>query len=635
MRSATYPRLHHRALLEQVLLALLLGFTAFFSITLVLVLGFQVLYLGRIYPGVSVAGVDVGGLSPDDAATRITREVHYPQTGRILLQGRDQSWMVSPSNVGLFLDPENSARQAFAVGRQDGLFQRLSDQYNTWYYGQTLPPTFLFDQRMAYSYLAGLAEQINQPVVETSITIEGTDVLVHPGQSGYRLDIPATLVTLSTQMQTLQDGVVSLSIVENQPAIVDVSEQAELARRILSQPLTLRMPDGQPDQQGPWSFSPEDLATMLTFERINQDDGSARYQVAIRTQTLRSYLANLAENTETAPENARFIFNDDTRQLDLLEPAVIGRSLDIEQSITAIQEKMVQGDHEIPLEFTFTPPPVTDEFTAEQLGITGLLHAETSYFYGSSADRIQNITIAAASFHGLLVAPGETFSMAKALGDISLDNGYAEALIILGGQTIQGVGGGVCQVSTTLFRTAFFSGFPIVERNAHAYRVSYYEKVAGNRVDAQLAGLDAAVFVPLVDFKFTNDTPYWLLMETYVNPSNSSITWKFYSSSDGRQVEWQSSGVQNIVEAPEPEYKEDPELASGEVRQVDWAADGADVTIDRTVLRDGAVYLKDTFQTHYQPWQAVYEYGPGTEGMPPEPTPQDGSGSDVPPDSVP
>ncbi|NMB91212.1 MAG: hypothetical protein GYA17_22855, partial [Chloroflexi bacterium] len=607
MRSATYPRLHHRALLEQVLLALLLGFTAFFSITLVLVLGFQVLYLGRIYPGVSVAGVDVGGLSPDDAATRITREVHYPQTGRILLQGRDQSWMVSPSNVGLFLDPENSARQAFAVGRQDGLFQRLSDQYNTWYYGQTLPPTFLFDQRMAYSYLAGLAEQINQPVVETSITIEGTDVLVHPGQSGYRLDIPATLVTLSTQMQTLQDGVVSLSIVENQPAIVDVSEQAELARRILSQPLTLRMPDGQPDQQGPWSFSPEDLATMLTFERINQDDGSARYQVAIRTQTLRSYLANLAENTETAPENARFIFNDDTRQLDLLEPAVIGRSLDIEQSITAIQEKMVQGDHEIPLEFTFTPPPVTDEFTAEQLGITGLLHAETSYFYGSSADRIQNITIAAASFHGLLVAPGETFSMAKALGDISLDNGYAEALIILGGQTIQGVGGGVCQVSTTLFRTAFFSGFPIVERNAHAYRVSYYEKVAGNRVDAQLAGLDAAVFVPLVDFKFTNDTPYWLLMETYVNPSNSSITWKFYSSSDGRQVEWQSSGVQNIVEAPEPEYKEDPELASGEVRQVDWAADGADVTIDRTVLRDGAVYLKDTFQTHYQPWQAVYE----------------------------
>ena len=133
----------------------------------------------------------------------------------------------------------------------------------------------------------------------------------------------------------------------------------------------------------------------------------------------------------------------------------------------------------------------------------------------SSKERVQNINAASAKFHGLLVAPGETFSMAAALGDITLDNGYAEALIIVGGPTIKGVGGGVCQVSTTLFRNAFFAGFPILERYAHAYRVGYYEQNA-NGHDPDLAGLDATVFVPLVDFKFANDTPYWLLMETYV-----------------------------------------------------------------------------------------------------------------------
>jgi len=108
--------------------------------------------------------------------------------------------------------------------------------------------------------------------------------------------------------------------------------------------------------------------------------------------------------------------------------------------------------------------------------------------------------------------------MAQAMGEVSLNNGYAEELIIYNGQTIQGVGGGVCQVSTTLFRTAFFSGFPIAERHPHAYRVKYYEKESGNRLNNRLAGLDATVYVPLVDLKFINDTPYWLLMETYVSP---------------------------------------------------------------------------------------------------------------------
>jgi vancomycin resistance protein YoaR len=226
---------------------------------------------------------------------------------------------------------------------------------------------------------------------------------------------------------------------------------------------------------------------------------------------------------------------------------------------------------------------------------------------------VQNIQAAAASFHGLLIAPGETFSMASQLTDISLENGYAEAAIIVGGRTVKGVGGGVCQVSTTLFRAAFFGGFPVVERHAHAYRVYYYEKVAGNRIDTSLAGLDATVYVPLVDFKFTNDTPYWLLMETYVTPSNSSITWKFYSTSDGRTVDWTTTGPINRTPPPDPQYIENPDLAEGEINQVDWEAEGADVNVTRTVYRDGAVYFQDYFNTHYQPWRAVYEYGPGTD----------------------
>jgi vancomycin resistance protein YoaR len=201
--------------------------------------------------------------------------------------------------------------------------------------------------------------------------------------------------------------------------------------------------------------------------------------------------------------------------------------------------------------------------------------------------------------------------MASAMKDVTLDNGYTEALIIFGNQTIKGVGGGVCQVSTTLFRTAFFSGFPITERYAHAYRVGYYEQTASGASDPNLAGLDATVFIPVVDLKFTNDTPYWLLMETYV--TDSSITWKFYSTKDGRSVEWHNGGLQNVVPAPKPLYKENPALQKGDMKQVDWSADGADINVSRTVYKDGQIYFQDEFNTHYAPWQAVWEYGPGTK----------------------
>jgi vancomycin resistance protein YoaR len=175
------------------------------------------------------------------------------------------------------------------------------------------------------------------------------------------------------------------------------------------------------------------------------------------------------------------------------------------------------------------------------------------------------------------------------------------------------VGGGVCQVSTTLFRTVFFGGYPIVERYSHAYRVSYYEMTASGSVDSSMAGMDATVYFPLVDFKFTNDTPYWILMETYVDVGARTLTWKFYSTSDGRSVTWETTGVTNVVSAPEPVFEVNNELRKNEMKQVDWAANGADVTVTRTVWRNGSVLFQDNISTHYEPWQAICQYGPDSK----------------------
>jgi len=606
-------------IIPQLIVAGVAGFILFIF-TLIGISGlYQFNYAGKIFPGVTVAGVDVSGLAPIDAAAKMVQTLTYPYSGRLVFRDGERIWVATPTQLGMLFDPGASANIAYALGRNGGLFRSLNDQLNARQMGVDVPPVVVFDQRAAYQYLQTLSTEINQPVQEAHLEVSGTQVIAAPGQTGRALNIEATLLKVSAQLQSFRDGEVLLAVDEVQPEVMDVTPQVEQARRLLSNSLTLTLPDAVEGDPGPWVIEPAALAQLLIIQRVRTEVG-VQFQLALDTQKIEKYVDNISGDVNRDPTNARFTFNDETRQLDLIQPAVIGRAVKIGESVDAINTGALSGETSIALKLDIKTPAVTSDATAASLGITENIYTYTSFFRGSGAARMQNIQTAAAQFHGLLIAPGQTFSMGQIMGDVSLDNGYAEALIIYGGRTIKGVGGGVCQVSSTLFRTAFFAGFPIVERHPHAYRVLYYEQVKGG-IDPNLAGLDATVYFPLVDFKFTNDTPYWLLMETYFSPKTQTLTWKFYSTSDGRTVEWNTTGLQNVVEAPEPVYTENPDLPLGEVKQVDYAAAGADVTVTRTVFRDGAVYLSDIFKTSYEPWQEKWEYGPGTEGMPPSPEP--------------
>ncbi len=613
-----YPKSDPETLIRQAVAALAGGVLLFLMLCIFLVGAFEVRYAGRIYPGVYLGNTAVGGLRPAEAAARLEARFTYPSEGRITLRDGARRWVFAPRDLGLLLDAESSARNAYRWGRKGGPLARLRAQWRAWQAGISLPPVLVFDGRIAHNALQLLAGEIDRPVREAQLQIRGLEVEAVPGQVGRQVDIPATLENIRPLVENLHSAALPLVVRETPPAVLDASEQAEVARRILSAPLRLRVPDAQEEDPGPWEFSPEEVAQHLTIERVETPEGAARFQVGLETDFLRPLLEEAAASLERPPRNARFYFDDDTRQLVLIQDAAIGRRLLMTETLQSLNEKLTAGEHDIPLVFDYTLPQVGNDVSAEDLGITELVSAHTTYFYGSSAGRIHNIQTAAARFHGLFVPPGAVFSMGEALGDVSLDTGYAEALIIYGDRTIKGVGGGVCQVSTTLFRTVFFGGYPVVERHPHAYRVYYYEQTYSGSVNPRLAGLDATVYVPVVDFKFENDTPYWLLMETYVNPAARTLTWKFYSTSDGRRVEWDTTGPVNRVEPPEPLYEENPELAKGETRQVDWAAEGADVTVTRTVYRDGQVYFRDEFFTHYLPWRAVCQYGPGTKGMPPK-----------------
>lgn len=601
--------------LLQIALALPLSLLVFSLFLLAALIGFEINYAGRIFPGVYVHQEDLSGMTLEEASARLAEVLPYTYEGDLQLTYDGQVWEAQPIDLGYLIDPGASAQKAYEVGRGNWIVNNWIERGRAWFEGIHLSPIAFFDQRAAVGYLQNIAESIDLPVKEAALEIQNSDVIVRPGQIGRTVDILGTLSSLTPTVTAMESGEISLVVDTFTPEILDVNSQAELARQILSEPLVLTAPDGE-DQEETWEISPEELAKMLMITRVRgEEEGNAEFQIAINQDLFRIYLESLGPGLRIEPVNARFIFNDDTRELEVIEPAVIGRKLDVDASITSINDALISGEHRIGLTFESIDPEVTDEMTGEELGIVELVEDQTTYFYGSDAARIQNIKTAAAEFHGLLVPPGATFSMADALGNISLENGYAEALIIYGGQTIQGVGGGVCQVSTTLFRTAFFAGFPIVERHPHAYRVGYYEMEYGGSRDSNWAGFDATVYVPIVDFKFTNDTDHWLLMETYIY-GNVSLTWKFYSTDDGRTVDWRTTGPTNIVEAPEPLYRENPDLEKGEIKQVDYEADGADINITRTVYKGDKVHFSDSFFTRFRPWQAVFEYGPGTEDIP-------------------
>lgn len=237
------------------------------------------------------------------------------------------------------------------------------------------------------------------------------------------------------------------------------------------------------------------------------------------------------------------------------------------------------------------------------LGIEGLIGEGVSNYRNSINSRIHNIILAASKFNGLIIPKDSVFSFNANIGEISSQTGYQQAYIINRGKTELGDGGGVCQVSTTLFRAALNTGLPINERTAHAYRVSYYES------DSK-PGFDATIFYPNIDLKFKNDTPAAILIETEIDKVNKILKFKLYGRSDERKVVISPITIWDIKPAPPPIYQDDASLNAGIIKQIDFSASGAKVKYQYQVYeRDGKIKLNNTIMSTYRPWQAIYLRG--------------------------
>jgi vancomycin resistance protein YoaR len=553
----------------------------------------------RVIPGVYVWDVDVGGLDRDQAIARLSTAFYYPGDRHPVLWYGERIWPVDPADLGMQLDAAATVDAALAIGHRGELVDQLREQLSVLVDSRLVTPVFTFDHGAGTMFISKIAQEVNQPLRNASLSLgEDLSVEVVPGRGGREVDGAATLQALGARLEQMGGGAVDLVVRETEPLLTDLGAVQAQVQRILGGPVALTAPDTEP-----WTIEPATLASWLILRPISGDDGKVTLSVTLDPVQASALAQEISSQVERLPTDARFRFDDATGTLIPVVDSVPGQTLDITATVSLIETAANSDQRTVPLPLTPVRPALSTE-DGPQLGIVELIGEGITSFAGSSASRVQNIVVGASQFDGVIVAPGETFSFNHYLGEVTAEKGYEEGIIIWGNTTRADVGGGLCQVSSTAFRAAFWAGLPIAERWAHSFRVSYYEPPVG---------LDATIYSPEVDLKWVNDTGHHILIQTYVDRVNNTLTFRYYGTNPGRAVEMDGPYESNPVPHGPPVYRDDPTLSKGETKQIEWAKDGLDVTIVRIIKEDGVEVQRETFFSRYLPWQAVFLVGTKTE----------------------
>lgn len=577
---------------------------AFSTIILFIYLLFLTYYQDRFFPGVKIAGVDLGGKTPALAYQIINSKFQERVDTPLQITYQDQNYNLKFTETKPQTDLRAKITTAYSLGRSGSFLENLRGQFQALLFDQSFP------LQVAYDNEPSLKNQINQierwvkkEAVNAQLT-PGENITITPSKIGQDLDREAFLQQITSYLALESKTPVSPPIAVTEPQFsTALAQRAKTAlESVKTSPIILRFEDKS------WTIDQATLFTLLEFNPAKSVSASPVSFVSpqvsdqgslLDTQKIGLYLQDIAKTIDRPVQDAKFKFDPGTKRVREFQPEAEGRKLDTEATAELVTKALAGNSRDITLPVKVTKPKIAAS-SINSFGIQELLGEGVSYFTGSIENRIYNIGLAASRINGTLLPPGETFSFNNVVGEISGASGYKQAYVIKSGRTVLDDGGGVCQVSTTLFRSVLNAGLPVVARTAHAYRVGYYEQ-------GFPPGLDATVFSPIVDFKFKNDTAAHILIQAIV--SGTTLTVDIYGTSDGRIAKLSTPKVTNQTPPPPELRQDDPELPKGVVKQVDWSAWGANVSFNRTVTRGGETLISETFRSNFKPWQAIYLVG--------------------------
>jgi vancomycin resistance protein YoaR len=540
----------------------------------------------KIADGVRIDGIDVGGMEATHARALLEARSAALAQKPVVFAAGGKRFAIRPIELGV--EPDWQAAVADAQRQGDGFgpiqgFKRLDVQF---FGADVTPPITVLHGALEYE-LGRIAQAVNRPARSAALVRRGLRILVVPARPGRVLDHAAAEQTLVQELASLSrpGAPVPLPLTTQQPRLraAALARAARQARVALSAPVTLEL--------GPTRW----LVPRYRLAEILELPSGGRTALRIGGPAAVAWLKRLGARVERSPRDATFAVDGPHVRV---VPAQPGLQLDVNATVDAVLQAALRRRPALRVARlpVVTQPAKLSTARARTMGITGLVSSYTT-IYGGVPNRIHNVQLVAHLVDDKLIAPGETFSFNKTTGERNAAKGFLVAPVIVNGELTTGLGGGVCQVSTTVFNAAFEAGVKITARTNHALYISHYPQ-----------GRDATVDYPDVDLKFVNDTGHWLLLRTFVG--SDALTVSLYGTPTGRKV---VSSTAPLVVLGKPPVKKtvDPTLKPGETVIDDPGESAMSTSVTRDVYtKDGKLLYHDVWYSHYVASPELVRVGP-------------------------
>jgi len=521
--------------------------------------------------GTRVAGIDVGGMSQAQARAMLARRAAALAKTPVTFVAGDRRWQITPYALGVGANWTAAVRSAAADGGGSTIargWRRLALRVSS---SDTVPGTHAYAAAVSYE-LDRLASAIDRPDQEPRLVRHGLRVTLVPGTPGRQLVRAQAAGVIVQALAGFDRHVVRLPVRVTSPAVTErqLVPAMHAARRAVARPLTLAFKERR------WHLSRWQVAAMLRLPT-----GGAT-TLAIGGPAADAYFRRLDRKVSRPPRDADWDVSSSGVRVVPAEP---GFGLDVPRTAAALLTAARRPKDRVVNAVVGVTPPKRTTASALAMGITGVVGSYET-IYGGIANRIHNVQLVAHLVDHKLIAPGTTFSFNRATGARTAARGFLDAPVIINGELQTGLGGGVCQVSTTVFNAAYEAGLPITARTNHALYISHYP-----------LGRDATVDYPDVDLKFVNDTGHWLLLRTFVG--SSSLVVALYGTPQHRRVVTDTAPLRVI--APQALVRQpDPQLEPGTTAIADPGMPAQSTSVRRRVYSAHGKLLSD------QTWYSSY-----------------------------
>lgn len=562
-------------------------FTAAFFAGAFAFIVYHLAYADKVIPGIKVDDLNIGGMTSEELKSALTKRFSAGNV-KVTMSYQGKSFEISDKDLSLSYRLDTTSSKIMKLGRSGDFIVDTKDKLAALFKGIKVKPDYKLDSGKLNQELSAIEGLVNVQSQDPGIVLENGELVVTKAVTGKVLQTSAVRIVVFSAIDNGESLKAELPVKDIQPENTE-QELAllkdQVAKIIGTSPLVVF-------QEKKWIYSKQDLLALLAYKK----DSKGKVVISADKIKVLKIAHDLASVTNVEPRGEVTKTNAD-RVLDF-KVKTTGKTLDAEKFRKDFSQALLGDSKKVELQMVATTAPEG----VKNYGIYALLGEGVSYFHDSIPNRIHNLTLASERASGILIAPGETFSFNKSVGKVDNTTGYKPAYVIENGRTVLGDGGGVCQASTTFFRAALNAGLPIIKRTAHAYRVHYYEEKAE-------LGQDATVYAPSVDLQFKNDTPGYILIQADWDLAEYMLRVKIYGTPDGRTVEVSKTTILSQTPPPPALYQDDPTLPKGVVKQVDWAAWGANAYFTRVVKKDGKEIINDKFVSNYRPWQAIYLRG--------------------------